>query len=241
MTEAEWLAGTGPSDWPHRLFNWLFFTGASDRKLRLSCVAWCRTVAPFSDAAPLSHLLELIEGVADGSGLEERVNREVESIRSREREWYQALFSSESGPTLREEVEHSVRCAILNAGSPHRDREWHHSRKQNPYPCYVATEILNATELFGQRDAAERSITRLLRDIFGNPFRPVNIDPAWLTPTAVGLAEGIYADRAFDRMPILADALQDAGCENAAILGHCRGDGVHVRGCWVVDGVLGKG
>ena len=56
------------------------------------------------------------------------------------------------------------------------------------------------------------------RDIFGNPFRPVAVDPAWLTSTAVGVARGIYDDRAFDRLPILADALQDAGCENADIL-----------------------
>ncbi|QEL20874.1 hypothetical protein [Limnoglobus roseus] len=82
---------------------------------------------------------------------------------------------------------------------------------------------------------------RLIHDVIGNPFRPVAFDPAWLTTTAVGLAESIYADRAFDRLPILADALQDAGCEDGAILGHCRGDRVHARGCWVVDGVLGKG
>ncbi|WP_149112072.1 hypothetical protein [Limnoglobus roseus] len=82
--------------------------------------------------------------------------------------------------------------------------------------------------------------TYLLRDIFGNPFRPIAFSPAWLTPAAVGLAEAIYADRAFDRLPILADALQDAGCEDVDVLSHCRGDGPHVRGCWVVDGVLGK-
>lgn len=76
--------------------------------------------------------------------------------------------------------------------------------------------------------------------VFRVPFRSVAFDPAWLTSTAVGIAQGIYDDRAFDRMPILADALQDAGCENADILGHCRGEGPHVRGCWVVDLVLGK-
>src|SRR5262249_28039734 len=80
----------------------------------------------------------------------------------------------------------------------------------------------------------------LLRDIFGNPFRPVSVDPAWLTSTVVSLAEGIYADRAFDRLPILADALQDAGCENADILAHCRRDGPHCRGCWVVDLLTGR-
>ncbi len=79
-----------------------------------------------------------------------------------------------------------------------------------------------------------------LRDIFGNPFQPVTADPAWLTSTVVQLATGIYQERAFDRMPILADALQDAGCDNDDILNHCRSDGPHVRGCWVVDLLLGK-
>ena len=80
----------------------------------------------------------------------------------------------------------------------------------------------------------------LLRDIFGNPFRPVAFDPAWRSEAAVGIARGIYDDRAFERMPILADALQEAGCEHSDILAHCREPGVHVRGCWVVDLVLGK-
>jgi hypothetical protein len=83
--------------------------------------------------------------------------------------------------------------------------------------------------------------THLLRDIFGKPFCPITPNPSWLTSTVVAIAEGIYADRAFDRLPILADALQDAGCDNADVLNHGRGGGVHVRGCWVVDLVLGKG
>ncbi len=80
----------------------------------------------------------------------------------------------------------------------------------------------------------------LFRCILGNPFRIDSCDPAWLTSTVVGLAEAIYAERAFDRLPILADALQEAGCENERILAHCRDDGVHARGCWVVDLLLGK-
>lgn len=80
----------------------------------------------------------------------------------------------------------------------------------------------------------------LLRDIFGNPFRPVVSSPAWRSETVVALASAIYAERAFDRMPILADALEEAGCDQPDILAHCRGPGPHVRGCWVVDGVLGK-
>jgi hypothetical protein len=81
----------------------------------------------------------------------------------------------------------------------------------------------------------------LLRDIFGNPFRPVSVDPSWLTSDVVALASQMYESRDFSAMPILADALQDAGCDNEDILNHCRGEDVHVRGCWVVDLVLRKG
>jgi hypothetical protein len=80
----------------------------------------------------------------------------------------------------------------------------------------------------------------LIRDIFGNPFRRVTADPSWRTTTALALARGIYAEKAFQRLPILANALQDAGCEDEAVLTHCRGEGPHVRGCWVVDLLLGK-
>src|SRR5262245_43706357 len=90
------------------------------------------------------------------------------------------------------------------------------------------------------RDEAKAQ-ANLLRDIFGNPFHPVALNPAWLTSDVLALARGIYEDRAFDRMPILADALQDAGCDNEDVLNHCRdANQVHVRGCWVVDLVLGK-
>jgi hypothetical protein len=78
------------------------------------------------------------------------------------------------------------------------------------------------------------------RDIFGNPFRPVALSPEWRTDTALALAQQMYESRDFSAMPILADALQDVGCDNDDILNHCRGPGPHVRGCWVVDLVLGK-
>jgi hypothetical protein len=80
----------------------------------------------------------------------------------------------------------------------------------------------------------------LLRDIFGNPFRPVKFPKRWRTEAAVGLALRMYDDRDFRAMPILADALEEAGCDVAELLAHCREPGVHVRGCWVVDLVLGK-
>ncbi len=79
-----------------------------------------------------------------------------------------------------------------------------------------------------------------LRDIVGNPFRPIVFNPAWRTSTVRGLASAIYAERAFDRLPILADALEDAGCDQPDLLAHCRSDGPHVRGCWAVDLILAK-
>jgi hypothetical protein len=96
----------------------------------------------------------------------------------------------------------------------------------------------------GHRFGYERVLREgggVFRCIFGNPFRPVpTLDPAWLTSTVVSLAKGMYDSRDFTAMPILADALQDAGCDSADVLDHCRGPGPHVRGCWVVDLVLGK-
>jgi hypothetical protein len=84
-------------------------------------------------------------------------------------------------------------------------------------------------------------IPRLVRECFGNPFRPVTFPPEWRTDTAVALARQMYEAREFSAMPILADALQDAGCDNADVLNHCRDASLnHVRGCWVVDLVLDK-
>jgi hypothetical protein len=111
----------------------------------------------------------------------------------------------------------------------------------------IATVAHWPVELPSQREAVASARTaqirtniNLLRDIFGNPFRPVTFDPSWRTDTVLSLARGMYESRDFSPIPILADALRDAGCDNEAILAHCRGDGPHVRGCWVVDLVLGK-
>jgi hypothetical protein len=84
----------------------------------------------------------------------------------------------------------------------------------------------------------------LVRDIFGNPFRPVALDPAWLRwndGLVARLAQSIYDRRSFADLPVLADAVEEAGCAEPDTLGHCRGGGEHVRGCWPVDLILGKG
>jgi hypothetical protein len=101
--------------------------------------------------------------------------------------------------------------------------------------CRAALEQERANE--SARQAA------LLRDIVGNPFQVVTIDPAWLrwnTGCVEQIARGIYDDRRFAELPVLADALEEAGCDNAEILGHCRQPGEHVRGCWVLDSLLGR-
>jgi hypothetical protein len=99
-----------------------------------------------------------------------------------------------------------------------------------------------------QAQAREKAIqSDLLRDIFGNPFRPVTLDVSWLMPTVRQLAQAAYEERLLpsgeldrDRLRVLADALDDAGCQDPQILGHCRGSGPHVRGCFVIDLLLGR-
>src|SRR5262245_46417857 len=95
--------------------------------------------------------------------------------------------------------------------------------------------------------AARKLLAGFLREVVGNPFKPPRFEAAWRTSTVVQLAQGIFEDRAFDRMPILADALLDADCDEEAVLRHCRGTELHakesvqhVRGCWVVELALGR-
>jgi hypothetical protein len=116
------------------------------------------------------------------------------------------------------------------------------------------TSMKNATDLVSSfavetcptldQERHERAIqAELLRDIVGNPFHCIAAHPSLLTwndSLSLRLAQSIYTDRAFDRLPLLADALEDAGCDNADILAHCRGPGPHVRGCWVVDLLTGR-
>jgi hypothetical protein len=79
-----------------------------------------------------------------------------------------------------------------------------------------------------------------IREIFGYPFKPITLSPAWLTPIASALAEQIYNDKAFDRMPALGDALEEAGCTVKEVLGHCRSVQEHCRGCWLLDKISGR-
>ena len=88
-------------------------------------------------------------------------------------------------------------------------------------------------------DQESREQCDLLRCIF-NPFHPIPLNPTWQTSTVLALAQGIYQDRAFDRLPILADALEDASCDNPVLLNHLRAEGPHTRGCWALDLCLNR-
>jgi hypothetical protein len=97
-----------------------------------------------------------------------------------------------------------------------------------------------ATDAHPRPADARRRAAALVRCVFGNPFRPARVSPRWRTSDVLALARAIYDERAFDRLPILADALEDARCGDPDILSHCRGDGPHARGCWAVDALLGS-
>jgi hypothetical protein len=94
------------------------------------------------------------------------------------------------------------------------------------------------------RAVEEEAQSVLLRDVSGPlPFRSISLDPAWLTwhgGLLVSMAQRMYDSRDFSDMPVLADALEEAGCTDQDIVGHCRSGGEHFRGCWVIDALLGK-
>ncbi len=214
MTEAEWLTATDPM-----LMLEFIKDKVSDRKLRLLGVAIARA--------------------SWGRLLDERSRLAIEQT-ERFADWLigdAALEFAANGAW-------DVRDELFDAGPEfHDDRLWLAESVGLTASVYEWSNTFHQPGPFeGGYPFRLPSIIHCERmlDIFGNPFRPIAVDPCWLTSTAVALAQGIYTDRAFDRLPILADALQDAGCEDADILSHCRGDGPHVRGCWVVDLVLGK-
>ncbi|MDB5305862.1 MAG: hypothetical protein JWO38_64 [Gemmataceae bacterium] len=247
MTEAEWLA----CDDPTPMLEFLRLEG-NDRKLRLFAVACCHRIKKARyDSIETTHLLEAIERFADGSSS----STELESIRMAGQQasilkWRGAgdpVFEAEGAvnalwPLLR--VEEVIRQASAIAGyEASLGRVEEASRQKRRFRWWKSRRKLSRDEhrdIHAQGVKTERAVYRLLlQDIF-NPFRPVTPDPAWQTSTAVTLARQMYDSRDFSPLPILADALQDAGCDHPNILAHCRGDGPHVRGCWVVDLVLGK-
>lgn len=229
MTEAEWLA----CDDPKAMFT-LVGGRMSPRQARLfACACGRRYCHIWESSAAVDEYYRRVKPAVDASC--EAVIREAEDM---------------PGGTLSRETVTEL-LARLDEGAPiglrndmiqtiRGNAAWWAGRFTDVPQTARQQGMLDASELRA-REETNRFGSTLLRCICGGLAIQAAIDPLWLTSTVLALAEGIYAQRAFDRMPILADALQDAGCEDPAILNHCRSDEQHFHGCWVVDLILGKG
>jgi len=189
---------------------------------------WVHLTDPRSRAA-----VEAAERYAD--------DYEIDPIEEADEPAFQAIEDAEDANGFDDPVE----SAVVLATAAWQSREGvmlnDASIRGVAYWAWIVSELESPGVADRSQEQAKALHLRLFHDIFPNPFRPVAIDQAWLTPTVLLLAAGIYADRAHDRLPILADALQEAGCEHSDLLAHCHSDGQHVRGCWAVDLLLGKG
>jgi hypothetical protein len=219
MTEAEWLACGDPAEM-------LAATSSvrTERKLRLLLTHSARCVWRRLTLPVLREAVEIAERYAEGE-----VSAEV-LAEAKRRATYIALRSAapEELQWFRDGVrenEGAFQFLVLAATS-------------NPHGM---SHIERTNSWRGAVRAAREQMPGLFRELFGPlPFRAPTFSPSWRTNTAVLLAQQMYDSRDFSALPILADALQDVGCDSAEILDHCRGPGPHVRGCWVVDLVLGK-
>jgi len=241
MTEAEWNGCTDPQ----KMLE--FLRGkASDRKLRLFAVACCRRVWHLLADERSRKAVEVAERYADMvtvSGDDLDAARQAAEDAAEAKAW----DSANDLDTWDAWANAATAARNTLMGDMDGHSAWIASSApafyQRMMPAWVVSWTAGEAAGWGNEepDVQSEQQANVLRDIFGPlPFRPTALDPPWLTPTVKSLATAIYADRAFDRLPILADALEDAGCTNADILSHCRGPGPHVLGCWVVDLLLGK-
>lgn len=231
MTEQEWLTAATE---PWKMID--FARGAArQRKFRLFTCACCRQVLnPFAPVLA-ERAVSVAEAFADGGISAAALSQVIEAVAVASLAARDADGANGTGYLsyllgacrLACELDNEAQAAqnaTLAAARAAGDVPWHATEEVQP-PEYAA-------ELASQTD--------LMRDIFGNPFQSVGIELEWLTETVLALARQMYEAREFSAMSILADALQDAGCDDEDILGHCRLPREHARGCWVVDLLLGK-
>jgi hypothetical protein len=220
VTEAEWLTGTDPRPLLEHLGR-----KARSRKLRLFAVACCRRAWKRLRDEACRGAVEVAEGFAD------------HRVSNQEREQVTRAVRALCGPRARAcyglayHVVRGTRYTFVDARIAAAHANW------------TVTGVRQVGDNPATEAAESAAQCRLLRDIYGNPFRAVAIDTTWLAwdgGTVRKLAQAIYDERAFERLPVLADALEEAGCADSAVLSHCRQPGEHVRGCWVVDLLLGK-
>jgi len=237
VTEAEWLAC--PHDVLRHLYAMIRFLEAregNDRRLRLFACACCRRVWDLLQVEVARTIVELSETYAD----REASDADLETMEDHPD--LRSLADETSPPISRRVLDAHVAAGWLSE-TPVDALSISHRTSGEPASDFIPSPDngFGLGRAVPHSGAAVAEQMQLLRDIFGNPFRPLAFDPAWRTDTAVLLARQMYESREFSAMPILADALQDAGCDNDDILAHCRdGNLVHVRGCWVVDHALGE-
>ncbi len=211
MTEAEWLSSTDPTAMLE------FLRGkASDRKLQLFACGCARAIwenLPSRDKQEV----QVFEAFVDGSNEMPRRLAPLGGKKSWNRYVPLPDFTRWGwGGDLTERVSRAASvCAKIHTSHP---------RTSNAPVDGRCERDIQANQM---------------RCIF-NPFHPVTLDPHWQTSTVLALAQGIYTERAFDRLPILADGLADAGCENPDLLNHCRSEGPHTRGCFAIDLLLNR-
>jgi hypothetical protein len=241
MTEEEWNASSRPGAMLAYLVRVSY--DLSPRKMHLFGSACCRRVWHLLQDPRSHRAVEVAERYADGLAS----RKELASARQDALAAWRTPRAAATEMGLELAARAAARCAASNG------REAGRSASQD------AAKAVGNTAYFGTGGAATHPIdfwhhtialeeeeqARLFRDIIGPlPFRPVTIEPSllrWSDSTALRLAEGVYEEKAFDRMGILADALTDAGCDNEEALAHCREQGaLHTRGCWVLDLLLGK-
>lgn len=211
MTEAEWLASTEP----RRMLNWLKNKG-SRRKQRLFACACCRRFWPLLTDQRSRNAVDVAERYAEGIESYEWLSSARDAALQPYKNSPIGALSHVAAAAAFYATKGSVRLAAHNA----------------------AAATASVSSAFRDQDQAD-----LLRCIFGHLFVRAGIAEAWLTRNdgiITKLAQAIYDERAFDRMPILADALEEAGRTDVEILNHCRLPGEHVRGCWVIDTLLGR-
>jgi hypothetical protein len=238
MTEADWLACADSRPMLDYLRG-----KASDRKLRLFAVACCRRAEEWHVEVHRRALDEIERYMDHRSCFEELMN----AVQEVQRLWMDDFCSNPLDAGIHyatNPFELSVFSAVRGASATIAAfLAWQAARIHWPTPEERSDESIGVWERArASAEAAEHaSQGGLLRDIFHGPCRPVHVRSSWRDhPDVARLSRVIYEDRAFDLMPILGDAIEAAGCDSADILSHCRAPGDHVRGCWVVDAILGK-
>jgi hypothetical protein len=223
MNEEEWLTSGAPEALLAACWK-----PASDRKKRLFGVACCRRVEHLLPDVRFKNAVRIAERFADGTSPPEALANAYRAAYALLPQYTRELYTR---GTSEPDYRYGGTASCCNVS--------HESADTAQHTWWDAAQTLHETGTKWHDELA--AIARLIRDVFENPFRPVSFDPAWRTGTTVSLARGMYDSREFGAMPILADALQDAGCEEEAILMHCRdANQPHVRGCWVYDLVLGN-